>query len=234
MNSYSIIKDKCKGCTLCARTCPMGAISGALKEPHTIDPDKCVRCGACGRVCTRNAVLDEKGGEAQRVPKDQWTKPHIYRSVCAGCRACVEACPKGCLSITEPGYHGDIRTVAALTEPDACLGCGICAETCPVEAIAMVKTGENPPPYKEKRSDIMGTVNKIWCRTFQAVMKVANYFLGYRMPEYIDGPGSIKHLDEFMKAKGAKKVLVVTDPGLVKLGLHEGMLEGFRESGISI
>lgn len=232
MNSYSIIKDKCKGCTLCAKTCPVNAISGAVKEPHSIDPDVCIRCGACGRVCAHNAVLDEKGNEAKRVPKAQWTKPHIYKSACAGCRSCVEVCPKGCLEITGPGYHGDIHTVAALTKPEECLGCGLCEKACPIEAITMLAPGETPAPYEKKRSSIMGVINKVWCRTFQAVMKVVSYFLGYRMPEYIDGPGSIKHLDEFMKDKGAKKVLVVTDPGLVKLGLHKGMLEGFEESGI--
>ena len=52
-------------------------------------------------------------------------------------------------------------------------------------------------------------------------MKVANYFLGYRMPEYIEGPGSIRRLPEFMREKGAKKVLVVTDANLLKLGLLE-------------
>ena len=45
--SYVIDRDKCRGCTLCARTCPAGAIIGTVKNPHVIDPDKCVKCGAC-------------------------------------------------------------------------------------------------------------------------------------------------------------------------------------------
>ena len=49
-------------------------------------------------------------------------------------------------------------------------------------------------------------LNKIWCRIFQGVMKLANYFLGYRMPEYIEGPGSIAKLPRFMKEKGAKRL----------------------------
>ena len=51
-------------------------------------------------------------------------------------------------------------------------------------------------------------LNKIWCRIFQGVMKLANYFLGYRMPEYIEGSGSIAKLPQFMKEKGSAAVLL--------------------------
>ena len=64
-------------------------------------------------------------------------------------------------------------------------------------------------------------------------MKVANYFMGYRMPEYIEGPGSIRRLPEFMREKGARKVLVVTDANLLKLGLLDKMLESLREAGFA-
>ena len=45
--SYSILADKCRGCTLCARQCPVNAISGTVKNPHVIDKEKCIKCGAC-------------------------------------------------------------------------------------------------------------------------------------------------------------------------------------------
>lgn len=53
--SYSI-KDNCKGCTLCSRKCPVGAISGELKGQHKIDPDICIKCGKCAEVCRFDAV----------------------------------------------------------------------------------------------------------------------------------------------------------------------------------
>lgn len=56
---YKIDADKCKGCTLCARTCPNGAIIGKVKEPHMINQDKCVKCGACMEKCRFGAIYKE-------------------------------------------------------------------------------------------------------------------------------------------------------------------------------
>ncbi|MEE1318990.1 MAG: NADH-quinone oxidoreductase subunit NuoF [Ruminococcus sp.] len=53
---YEIIPAKCKGCTLCARNCPVGAISGSVKQPHVIDQDKCIKCGLCLRNCKFGAI----------------------------------------------------------------------------------------------------------------------------------------------------------------------------------
>ena len=55
--NYSIVEDKCKGCTLCARKCPVGAISGTVKNPHTIDTTKCIKCGACMDSCKFGAII---------------------------------------------------------------------------------------------------------------------------------------------------------------------------------
>lgn len=53
---YEINGDSCKGCTLCAKKCPVGAISGTVKNPHVIDMDKCIKCGNCKTVCRFGAV----------------------------------------------------------------------------------------------------------------------------------------------------------------------------------
>ena len=53
---YKIDAEKCKGCTMCARKCPAGAITGSVKQPHVIDPAKCVKCGACEATCKFGAI----------------------------------------------------------------------------------------------------------------------------------------------------------------------------------
>lgn len=57
--TYSILKEKCTGCTLCARNCPEDAISGEKKELHNIDQNKCVKCGICFEGCKFDAVKVE-------------------------------------------------------------------------------------------------------------------------------------------------------------------------------
>ncbi|MGN0544069.1 MAG: NADH-ubiquinone oxidoreductase-F iron-sulfur binding region domain-containing protein [Acutalibacteraceae bacterium] len=54
--TYSIAPEKCRGCTLCSKKCPIGAISGEVKKPHVIDAEKCIKCGTCKAVCRFGAV----------------------------------------------------------------------------------------------------------------------------------------------------------------------------------
>ena len=56
---YKIEADKCRGCTACARKCPVDAINGAVKQVHTIDPAKCIRCGACIATCKFDAIYKD-------------------------------------------------------------------------------------------------------------------------------------------------------------------------------
>ena len=54
--NFVIDPEKCKGCTACARKCPVGAISGTVKNPHVIDPAKCIKCGSCIATCKFGAI----------------------------------------------------------------------------------------------------------------------------------------------------------------------------------
>ena len=56
LKTIKIEESECKGCTKCARTCPVGAISGTVKNPHKIDQSKCIKCGACLAACPFKAI----------------------------------------------------------------------------------------------------------------------------------------------------------------------------------
>jgi NADH:ubiquinone oxidoreductase subunit F (NADH-binding)/(2Fe-2S) ferredoxin/Pyruvate/2-oxoacid:ferredoxin oxidoreductase delta subunit len=60
--TYVIDPAACTGCTLCARKCPVGCISGEKKQPHVIDPAACIKCDTCRQVCRFGAVRVESGG----------------------------------------------------------------------------------------------------------------------------------------------------------------------------
>jgi NADH-quinone oxidoreductase subunit F len=55
--TFQIVPDKCKGCSLCARKCPVGAISGEVRNPFKIDSAKCIKCGACLEGCKFAAIV---------------------------------------------------------------------------------------------------------------------------------------------------------------------------------
>ena len=76
------------------------------------------------------------------------------------------------------------------------------------------------------------TLEVFGCRVFQAVLKIGNCCMGYRMPEYLEGPGKIRELGNFLREKKINDVLVVTGTGMVRRGQVQPMLEGFQQAGI--
>ncbi len=56
---FKIVEDKCKGCSACARKCPVGAITGVIKQPYSIDVNKCIKCGQCIDTCRFGAIIKE-------------------------------------------------------------------------------------------------------------------------------------------------------------------------------
>jgi ferredoxin len=66
--SYSIQEEVCTGCTVCARNCPVDAISGERRQPHYIDPEVCIRCGICTQVCNFKAINIESGIRIESQP----------------------------------------------------------------------------------------------------------------------------------------------------------------------
>ena len=72
----------------------------------------------------------------------------------------------------------------------------------------------------------------VWCRAFQAALKIGNYFMGYRMPHCLEGPGKIAELGAFLEEKKLNDVLVITGSGMVRRGQVQPMLDGFDVAGI--
>ena len=77
-------------------------------------------------------------------------------------------------------------------------------------------------------------MNKLFCRAFQGVMKVGNYFVGYRTPELLEGPGCVNRLPALLAERGARHVLLVTGRHITKSGLNAGLIEGLKAAGIAV
>lgn len=154
--------------------------------------------------------------------------PYIDREDCAGCSLCVENCPRDCLSIEGPQYHGDIKTTAVLTDEAACIGCKLCAKACPIDAISF----DEPSELGHADRGTKQTLGAAFCRTYQGVFKVGMNFIPWGMPETLEGAGAIRKLPAWIREKGYDNVLIVTDKGLMGLGLLNSMLEAMKDAGV--
>ena len=134
------ITDKCVGCAICRKICPVACIAGEPRKRHTVQADRCIDCGACGRVCPHEAVLDADQRVTQRVRfRRTWEVPAVSREKCISCNICIDACPVDCLSLDYTTDTDATWVYPVLVDARACIACAFCATDCPVEAIAMVK-----------------------------------------------------------------------------------------------
>jgi formate hydrogenlyase subunit 6/NADH:ubiquinone oxidoreductase subunit I len=131
------IGEECSGCTVCAKLCPVSAISGERNERHVINEKRCVNCGVCGRVCPKGAIRDSTGKTCVQVKRPEWPKPVIDTETCCACSICVNDCTPGALQISLPKFKGDIRVYAELARSEKCVGCGICESHCPLRLVRM-------------------------------------------------------------------------------------------------
>ncbi|WBW95589.1 4Fe-4S binding protein [Oceanirhabdus sp. W0125-5] len=135
--SYSIT-DKCIGCTLCSKKCPVHAIEGNLKEKHSINRDKCIECGVCGKLCPVSAILNPMKEVCKKVKLSEWAKPIFDYEKCFSCAACKEMCIENCIEMKSEDERKLIYK-PFLTDPQICISCGACISVCGVNAIELKK-----------------------------------------------------------------------------------------------
>ena len=133
------ITDRCVGCGMCRKICPINCIAGEPRKRHKVVSDRCIDCGACGRICPHNAVLDRLGRPCERIRRRAlyWEKPLFDYALCMSCTVCIDACPAACLAVT---YTQDLQNKATypyLSTPSDCVACRFCMVECPVDAILM-------------------------------------------------------------------------------------------------
>ncbi|MCL1831079.1 MAG: 4Fe-4S binding protein [Oscillospiraceae bacterium] len=142
--AYSI-STNCIGCSLCKNNCVVYAVTGELREPHSINEKRCIECGVCARLCPTEAIVDSSGKTLKKIPKESWGCIAIDIDICSGCSICVESCRFGAIQISDPKFVHDIALFAQVPDNESCVVCGLCVKRCPLNAISIITSpiGEN-------------------------------------------------------------------------------------------
>ncbi|MDR2434906.1 MAG: 4Fe-4S binding protein [Treponema sp.] len=146
------ITEDCIGCSVCARACPVFAISGEKGRRHSVNEKRCVLCGVCGRVCPKAALLDGEGRPCAQVKRGAWPRPVVDTELCSACGICVNDCTAGALAVSLPLKRGDIAVYAELAAPQKCVGCALCRDHCPLGAITMTVPESPAAPLQEAQA----------------------------------------------------------------------------------
>jgi formate hydrogenlyase subunit 6/NADH:ubiquinone oxidoreductase subunit I len=149
------ITDKCVGCGMCRKICPVVCIAGQPRKHHHVDPKRCIDCGACGRICPHDAVHDAQDRLCRRIRRRNlnWEKPLFDYLGCMSCRVCIDACPVACLALTHTEDAVDRKAYPYLQAASACIACRFCALECPVDAVTLKPPVEMSDAEKKTLDD---------------------------------------------------------------------------------
>ena len=137
--AFFIVEEKCVGCTLCAKECPMSIIEGEQKEFFRIfAPDECIECSLCAWVCPTEAIQNGYGNFVPKMKKEERPVAWIDEDGCTGCEVCMEACPVDSIDKVAAVDPSDTSpTQVCRVNYDTCINCSLCAVMCPWETISM-------------------------------------------------------------------------------------------------